>query len=79
VLPDGEIMPDFGIYNDDEGFYKKFRTNETELDAVYAIKANAPLNTEAYATVKSQIESGKLKLLIDGRTALTKLLGTKMG
>ena len=79
VLPDGEIMPDFGVYNDDEGFYKKFRTNETELDAVYAIKANAPLNTEAYATVKSQIESGKLKLLVDGRTALTKLLGTKMG
>ena len=34
-----------------------------------------------YYELKGQIyiESGKLKLLIDGRTALTKLLGTKMG
>jgi hypothetical protein len=46
---DGEIYPDFGIYNDDEGYYKKYRTNETEDDAIYIIKANAPLNTEAHS------------------------------
>lgn len=79
VLPDGEILPDFGVYNDDEGEYKKFRTPDTELDAIYKIKANAPINTEAYTAVQSQIDTGKLRFLIDERTAKAKLLGTKMG
>jgi hypothetical protein len=35
------------------------------MDAVYIIKANAPINTEAYTIVQSSIESGKVKLLID--------------
>jgi len=48
---DGEVYPDFGIYNDDDGFYKKFKTNTTEQDAIYIIKANAPINTEAYSIV----------------------------
>lgn len=51
IATDGEVYPDFGIYNDDEGFYKKYRTNDTVTDAVYVIKANAPLNTEAYSIV----------------------------
>ena len=75
----GDVFPDFGIYNDDEGYYKKYRTNETELDAIYIIKANAPINTEAYSIVQTQIESGKVKFLIDERTAKNKLLGTKVG
>jgi len=45
----GDTLPDFGIYNDPENFYKKYRTNITEFDAVYIIKANAPINTEAYS------------------------------
>ena len=49
----GDVYPDFGIYNDDENFYKKYRTNETEQDAIYIIKANAPINTEAYSIVQS--------------------------
>lgn len=75
----GDIYPDFGIYNDEEGYYKKYRTNETEDDAIYIIKANAPINTEAYSIVQTQIESGKVKFLIDERTAKNKLLGTKVG
>ena len=75
----GDVFPDFGIYNDDEGYYKKYRTNETELDAIYIIKANAPINTEAYSIVQTQIESGKVKFLIDERTAKNKLIGTKVG
>lgn len=75
----GDVFPDFGIYNDDEGYYKKYRTSETELDAIYIIKANAPINTEAYSIVQTQIESGKVKFLIDERTAKNKLLGTKVG
>lgn len=74
-----ETFPDFGVYNDDEGYYKKYRTNNTELDALYLIKANAPINTEAHANVKSQLASGKVRFLIDEREAKTKLLATKVG
>lgn len=75
----GDYYPPFGIYNDDENFYKKFRTNDTEDEAIYIIKANAPINTEAYSTVQSQIESGKVKFLIEEKIAKNKLLGTKVG
>ena len=76
---DGETLPDFGIYNDDEGYYKKYKTPNTEQEAIYIIKANAPINTEAYSIVQSQIASGKVKFLIDDKTAKNKLLGTKVG
>lgn len=75
----GELLPDFGVLNDDEGFYKKYRTGETVYDAMYLIKANAPINTEAYAYCQSQMNSGKIKFLIDEQQAKTKLLGTKAG
>lgn len=79
VDQNGEIYPDFGVYNDEDGYYKKYRTNETVLDAIYALKANAPINTEAYSIVQSQIETGRIKFLIDERTAKQKLLNTKVG
>lgn len=79
VDKNGDIFPDFGIYNDEDGYYKKYRTNETVLDAIYIIKANAPINTEAYSIVQSQLESGRIKFLIDERTAKQKLLDTKVG
>ena len=75
----GDSFPDFGIYNDDEGYYKKYRTAACEQDAVYIIKANVPINTEAHANARSQLSSGKVKMLIDERVAKTKLMGTKMG
>ena len=80
VDPDtGDIYPDFGVYNDDEAYYKKYKTNITEQDAMYIIKANAPINTEAHANAQTQLQSGKVKFLIDERVAKTKLLGTKVG
>ena len=80
INPDtGDSFPDFGIYNDEEGYYKKYRTSNCEQDAIYIIKANAPINTEAHANARTQLSSGKVKLLIDERMAKTKLLGTKMG
>ena len=80
IDPDtGDTYPDFGVYNDDEGYYKKYRTNECEQDAIYAIKANAPINTEAHANARSQLSSGKVKMLIDERAAKVKLMGTKLG
>ena len=75
----GDVFPDFGIYNDDDGYYKKYKTNTTELDAIYIIKANAPINTEAHANVQSQLASGKVKFLLDERVAKNKLLATKVG
>lgn len=74
-----EIFPDFGVVNDDELFYKKYKTANTVLDAMYIIKANAPLNTEAHAIAKSQLASGKVKFLIDERIAKNKLLAKKKG
>ena len=80
IDPDtGDTFPDFGIYNDEEAYYKKYRTQNTEQDAIYIIKANAPINTEAHANARSQLSSGKVKMLLDERIAKTKLMGTKLG
>jgi hypothetical protein len=80
IDPDtNELFPDFGVYNDEDGYYKKYRTQNCEQDALYVIKANAPINTEAHANAQSQLSSGKVKMLIDERVAKTKLLGTKVG
>ena len=75
----GDIYPPFGVYNDEEGYYKKYRTPNTEQEAMYIIKANAPLNTEAHSNVQAQLNSGKLKFLIEERIAKAKLLDTKIG
>ena len=74
-----ETWFNFGVENDDEGFYKKYKTEDTIHDAMYIIKANAPINTEAHANAQSQLSSGKVKFLLDERTAKAKLLNTKLG
>ena len=80
IDPDtNDTYPDFGVENDPDGEYKKFRTVNCEYDAMYLIKANAPINTEAHANAQTQLSSGKVKLLIDERVAKVKLLGTKRG
>ena len=80
---DDEYYPPFGVYGgtyaDADQEYRKFRTDDTEDDAIYAIKANAPINSEAYSTTKAQLDAGKIKFLISERDAKNKLLGTKMG
>ena len=75
----GELLPNFGVINDEENFYKKFRTSDTVDDAMYLVKANAPINTEAHTYVQTQLSSGKIKFLIDENQAKTKLMGTKAG
>ena len=75
----GEALPDFGVDNDEDGMYKQFKTDITEIDAMYLIKANAPINTEAHSYVQTQLSSGKIKMLIDENQAKTKLMGTKNG
>lgn len=78
-----EVIPDFGVYggtqDDAVQEYKKYKTNSTELDALYLMKANAPVNTEAHSITQSVLNSGKIKFLIDERMAKQKLLTTKVG
>ena len=79
----GETLPPFGVeggtYEEAGQEYKKFRTDDMERDAMYLIKANAPVNTEAHTYAQTQLSSGKIKLLIDEREAKMKLMETKMG
>jgi hypothetical protein len=84
IDPDtGEILPNFGVggatYDDWEKDFKKYKTTETEIDAMYLIKANAPINTEAHTYAQTQLSSGKIKFLIDENQAKAKLMTTKMG
>ncbi|AXF52470.1 MAG: hypothetical protein [Caudoviricetes sp.] len=50
-----------------------------EKDSLFLIKANAPINTEMYTYIQTQLSSGKIKFLIDENLAKTKLLSTKIG
>lgn len=79
----GEYLPPFGVeggtYADVMEQYKKVKGPEVENNALYLIKANAPINTEAHTYVQSQLYAGKIKLLIDETQAKAKLLTTKMG
>ena len=77
---DGQYLPPFGVFNTDEyPEYKKFVTPETEKDILYLIKANAPINTQAYSYAQTQMFSGKIRFLIDQGLAKTKLMSTKQG
>ena len=77
---DGEYLPPFGVFNtNDYPQYKKFVTPETIKDVLYLIKANAPINTEAYSYAQTQMFSGKIRFLIDEGQAKTKLMATKQG
>ena len=79
----GDFFPDFGViggtYEGADQEYKKYRTDSTEYDAMFLIKANAPINSEAHANAQTQLNAGKVRLLIDERVAKTKLLGTVKG
>lgn len=78
---DGQYLPPFGIENDDEGVYKNYFRGITQLekDAIYQIKANAPINTQAYSFAQTQMSSGKIKFLIDESQAKAKMMETKAG
>ena len=84
VDPDsGEDLIPFGVEggtNEDVmDQYKKIRGLGVEENAMYLIKANAPINTEAYSYTATQLASGKIRFLIDESSAKTKLLGLRKG
>lgn len=79
----GDTLPPFGVEGgtaeDAVEPYKKIKGSNVEEDALYLIKANAPINTEAYTYTQTQLSSGKIKFLIDESLAKTKLMETKIG
>ena len=79
----GDELPPFGVEGgtseDAIEPYKKVRGPGVEEGALYLIKANAPINTEAHSYVQTQMFSGKIKFLIDENTAKNKLMTTKAG
>lgn len=79
--PEGQYLPPFGVQNDEEGKYKKYfkGVSDYEKDAIYQIKANAPINTEAFTYAQTQMASGKIRFLIDQAQAKAKLMETKLG
>ena len=84
IDPDtNDTYPDFGVYGgtqeDAKDYYKKYETPDCEQNALYLMKANAPINTEAYSNAQVQLSSGKVKMLIDEKIAKIKLLGTTKG
>lgn len=81
-----EILFNFGIANldnitseDMRKNYKSFETEDTIKNAMWLMKANAPLNTEMYSYCENQLRNGKLKFLIDASTAKNKLLAQAQG
>lgn len=76
-------LPPFGVQggtaDDTNELYKKIKGGNVEENAMFLIKANAPINTEAYSYTKTQISSGRIKFLIDELQAKTKLMSTKVG
>lgn len=79
----GDTLPDFGVYDatfdgwEDE--YKRYRSDICEDNAMYLIKANAPINTEAHSITQTWLNANKIQFLIDERVAKQKLLNTTKG
>ena len=79
----GDELPPFGVEGgtseDIITTYKNIKGPGVEENAIYIIKATAPINTEAHTYVQTQLSSGKIKFLIDESQAKVKLMATKMG
>ena len=79
----GDNLPPFGVdggtFDDAVTQYKNIKGEDVVDGAMYLIKANAPINTQAYAYTQAQISNGKVKFLITEKQAKTKLLSTKVG
>lgn len=75
----GEPLYNFGVYNDEERKYRQYETPDTIHNAMYIMKANQMINSELYAYCQSQLQSGKLKFLIDENLAKNKLMAQSQG
>lgn len=69
----------FGVRNDKEGRFKKYRTPNTIRDALTIIKANQVINSELYSYCQAQMRNGRIKFLVDENIAKNKLMSQKQG
>lgn len=70
IDPDtGETLYNWGVFNDDKGNYRKFKTADTINKAMYIMRADPRLNSEMYSYCQTQLQHGKLKFLVDENTA----------
>lgn len=84
VDPDtGEDLIPFGVSGgttqDAIEPYKKIRGTGVEENAMFLMRANANINTEAHTYVQTQMYSGKIRFLVDENQAKVKLMSLKRG
>lgn len=70
----GEFLPNWGVYNDENGYYRKYITDDTIHNAMYIMKATNVINSELYAYTSTQLMNGRLRFLIDETEAKAKLM-----
>ena len=75
----GEVLFNWGVYNDEDRIYKHMETENTIHNAMYIMKANQTLNSEMYAYCQSQMSAGRIKFLVDENIAKNKLLSQEQG
>lgn len=73
------MLPNWGVYNDEDRRYKQWETEDTIHNAMFIMKANQPINSELFAYCQTQLNSGKLKFLIDEAVAKNKLMSQSQG
>lgn len=74
-----ELLPNWGVFNDEDRKYREWQTEDTIHNALYIMKATAPINSELYSYCQSQLNSGKLLFLIDENVAKNKLMAQSQG
>lgn len=80
IDPDtGETLYNWGVYNDPDFKYRNMKTEHTIENAMYIMKANAPLNSEMYAYCQAEINAGRVNFLVDEQTAKNKLMAQSQG
>ena len=78
-----EVLQPFGVEGGTNAEaleqYKNIKGENVLKNAMYLIKANSPIDTEAYSYIQTQLLSKKLRFLIDEKEAKIKLMETKVG
>lgn len=74
--PDGEIMPAYGFFNNDD--YKKIQPKDAP-QILYSMKANGPLNSQIHGNAYARLNSGMVRFLISEQDARAALLATQVG
>lgn len=69
----GMYLAPWGIRNDENGQYLKFKTTDTIPDLLYLVKATAPFNTQMYSNLQTQLLTNKIRFLVDEGQAKLRL------